>query len=75
MDLLFSYNTKIKVNEYVKLKLPKMNLLSQYIYIFNRRNYTVSPWSLPYVRNWSLKFKVSIISPLSFKTELIWSFY
>ena len=35
MDLLFSYNIKIKVNEYVKLKLPKMNLLSQYIYIFN----------------------------------------
>ena len=26
IDLLFSYNVKIKVNEYVKLKLPKMNL-------------------------------------------------
>ena len=26
IDLLFSYNIKIRVNEYVKLKLPKMNL-------------------------------------------------
>ena len=31
----FSYIIKIKVNEYVKLKPPKMNLWSQYIYIFN----------------------------------------
>ena len=26
INLLFSYNIKIKVDEYVKLKLPKMNL-------------------------------------------------
>ena len=34
-DLLFNYNIIIKVNEYLKLKLPKMNLKSQYIHIFN----------------------------------------
>ena len=28
IDLLFSYNVKIKVNEYEKLKLPKINLQS-----------------------------------------------
>ena len=35
LDLLFSYNIKIKVDEYVKLKLLKMNLQSQYYFIFN----------------------------------------
>ena len=35
IDLLFSYNIIIKEHEYVKLRLSKMNLENQYIYIFN----------------------------------------
>ena len=35
MIYYIDYNIKIKVDEYVKLKPPKMNLRSQYIYIFN----------------------------------------
>ena len=31
---LFSYNIKFKVDEYVKLKLIKINFKSQYIYIY-----------------------------------------
>ena len=38
--------------------------------IFYWRNYNIGPWSLPCVRNWSLKFEASTISPLSFKNEL-----
>ena len=35
MIYYIDYNIKIKVNEYVKLKLFKINLYNQYIYIFN----------------------------------------
>ena len=49
--------------------LAKINLF------FFWRNYNISPSSLPCVRNWSFKFETSTISPLSFKTELYWSFY
>ena len=35
MIYYIDYNIKIKVDEYVKFNPPKINLLSQYIYIFN----------------------------------------
>ena len=38
-------------------------------------NYTISPSSLLCVCNWSLKFQVSTISPLSFQNEPYKSFY
>ena len=37
---------------------------------YKRWNYNISPSSLLYVHNWSLKFEASIIGPSSFKTEL-----
>ena len=34
-----------------------------------RRNYNIGPLSLPYVRNWSLKFEACAIGPSSFQNE------
>ena len=49
-------------------------LLIKFLNLKIRQNYTISPWSLPYVRNWSLKFQASTIGPSSFQNEQYKSF-
>ena len=45
-------------------KLPGPTTIELLITIW--RNYPISPWNLSCMRNWSLKFQVSTISPSSF---------
>ena len=41
----------------------------QFLLLFFWQNYTISPWNLSCVHNWSLKFQMSIISLSNFQNE------